>query len=65
MPELERIFFDYLDDQVDEAEMFFDERYREAGVRLGALKEQFSELAQHRRAYDVRQRHAVPRLYPC
>ncbi|KAG9046374.1 hypothetical protein FS837_004550 [Tulasnella sp. UAMH 9824] len=53
VPELERIFFDYLDEQVDEAEMFFDERYREAGVRLGALKEQFSELAQHRRAYDT------------
>ncbi|KAG9017993.1 hypothetical protein FRB90_012718 [Tulasnella sp. 427] len=51
VPPLERKFFDYLDGQVDKAEMFFDERYREAAVRLSALKEQFTELAQHRRAY--------------
>ncbi|KAG8932567.1 hypothetical protein FRC01_013197 [Tulasnella sp. 417] len=53
VPELERNFFDYLDEQVDKAEMFFDERYREAGVRLSALKEQFAELSQHRRAYHI------------
>ncbi|KAG8954239.1 hypothetical protein FRC04_000461 [Tulasnella sp. 424] len=51
VPPLERNFFDYLDAQVDKAEMFFDERYREAAVRLSVLKEQFAELAQHRRAY--------------
>ena len=48
-----RKFFDYLDLQIDKVEDFYGERYREAVLRLAALKEQFRELAEHRKAYHV------------
>ena len=51
--EKERKFFDYLDLQIDKVEDFYDERYKEAVLRLAALKEQFQELAEHRTAYYV------------
>ncbi|KAG8902948.1 hypothetical protein FRB99_003916 [Tulasnella sp. 403] len=48
----ERRFFEYLDTQVDKVESFFDDKYKEAAVRLGELREQFHELREHRRAYN-------------
>ena len=51
--ETERKFFDYLDLQIDKVEDFYGERYKEAVLRLAALKEQFRELADHHRAYHV------------
>ena len=48
-----RKFFDYLDLQIDKVEDFYGERYKEAVLRLAALKEQFQKLAEHRMAYHV------------
>ena len=51
--ETKRKFFDYLDLQINKVEDFYGERYKEAALRLAALREQFHELAEHRMAYHV------------
>jgi len=50
----EKSFFDYIDAQLDKIELFYMSREKELLVRTGTLREQFSELQNHREFVHAR-----------
>ena len=47
----EKLFFDYIDAQLDKVELFFMNREKELLIRTETLREQLSELQHHRELY--------------
>ena len=50
----EKLFFDYIDAQLDKIELFFMDREKELLIRTKTLREQLSELQHHREFVHAR-----------